>query len=278
MREIILRLSVIAVLITGDAFAQINPSDQIPQQVLIDCDSKAKSYGRYSPPVAAAKNKLIDIGVFSDSEFRNIKIGFCDLAGVEGPVATTSCELDTILLDKKYKRENLSLVLSVTLAHEVKHVLQHQKLKARYGDDFCSSEQYLAEKPSMEAAADNFSDSVAELLFSGRPVEVENSCDAPVAVYLESDDGIIPAVNSRELITVGAHSKIMMPSRAASKYFKFYAQSELHNDRRWVWRGTARASKRLIKGKAYQLRTTKLPSKLREAGPFLLRLTCPQSP
>ena len=277
MREIYLIISVIVAVLTGDAVAQVNPSDHIPSEILVDCDLRAKSYGNYHPSVMSAKTKLLDLGVFSESDFQGIKIGFCDLASVHGPVATTSCELDTILLDTKYARKNLSLVLSTTLAHEVKHYLQHQKFKAQFGNGYCVSERYKTEKPGMEVAADKFSDNVAGLLFVGRSVEIENRCDAPVVVYIESDNAIPPAPDSRAFIPIAAHSRVTVPMHSASNAFKFYAQSNLNNGRRWVWRGSKQQGKRLIKGKAYQLRKTRLSNKFRDTGPFILRLTCPRN-
>ena len=103
MVRVSLRVLLAATLVAADnAAAQPNPSDDIPQHVLDECDEQAMSYEGYDQAILAAAEELAALGVFEKNEFRNVRIGFCDLRGVQGPVATTSCARDTILLDQKY--------------------------------------------------------------------------------------------------------------------------------------------------------------------------------
>ena len=274
MRANFLIIPAIALMVSGHAMAKQNSSGDIPQYILDECDAQAKLYGGNSEQVLAATEKLVALGVFARADFHDVKIGFCDLKGVRGPVASTSCERDTILLDKKYTNKDQGLVLNATLAHEMKHHFQHTELKNRFGENYCFSDRYIADKSWMEEEADKFSDNVAGLLFVGRPVEIKNGCDAPVSIYLEPDNPIARAPSKVGFIEVGPHSTAETPTRSMSKSFKFYAQSEPNDGRRWVWQGPSKTHKRVISGETYYLRKATLSNRSPSTGPFLLNLSC----
>ncbi len=146
------------------AGAQPLPADDLPQTLLTACDEQAKAVGEFAGPIAAAVNELIEAGVFQREAIEGVRIGFCDLRNADGPVAATSCLDDVILLDAKYEAPSQALVRNATLAHEMKHVLQHREKKAAYGEGYCLSEAYETDKPGLEAEADKFGDEALEIL------------------------------------------------------------------------------------------------------------------
>ena len=249
------------------------PSEKLPQAYLEACDDRAAPFGAYDRSIAAAVEDLTDIGVFEEAEFHDVKIGFCDLRKVRGPAGTTSCAHDTILLDSGYAARDQGLVLKATLAHEMKHVFQHRRLKAELGEDYCFTDRYAADKGWMEREADAFGDEVAALLFLGRKVEIRNDCPVAVSVYLEADRPLSTG-DALGFITAPAHSITPSPERSVSKAFKLYAETAPGADRKKVWGDRTMAHTRRIKGGLYRLKSIALPNAERATGPFQLMLSC----
>lgn len=214
------------------------------------------------------------MGVFSASEFHGVKIGFCDFRRVNGPAGTTSCTDNTILLDSGYRRKNQGIVLKATLAHEMKHVFQHRELKAKFGDDYCSSDRYAADRDWMEKEADAFGDQIAALFITGRAVDIINECPVAVSVYLEADAPLTANSAALDFIEAPAYSIVRSPERAISKFFKLFAEAELYNDERKVWGDATMAHTRIINGNRYRLKSISLPNAQRSAGPFQMTLSC----
>ncbi len=148
------------------AKAEALPADELPQTMLTACDDQAKAVGEFAGPIAAAADDLIAAGIFHREQFIGVRIGFCDLRKANGPVATTSCLDDVILLDAKYKVPSQALARNATLAHEMKHVLQHRENRAAFGAGYCLSDAYEIDKPAMEIEADAFGDDALEILTS----------------------------------------------------------------------------------------------------------------
>lgn len=262
--------------LAGICPAMANPisSDEIPEHVLTECDKRAMPLGDSSRIIATAAEELIAMGVFAEAEFNNVKIGFCDLRRVQGPVATTSCARDTILLDSGYAAKDQSLVLKATLAHEMKHYFQHREQKAAFGESYCASDRYIEDKIWMEEEADKFGDEVAALLFLGRPVEIENECATPVSVYLEADRPKSVKNEPRGFLEAPPQSTVESPERSLSRSFRLYAESALEGDQKQVWRGSAMAHKIILDGRVLELSRITLSNPFRSTGPFLMRLSC----
>lgn len=250
------------------------PSEELPQPMLEACEERAAPLGRYDRPIAAAVEALTGMGVFEKAEFRGVKIGFCGLREAGGPVATISCARDIILLDSGYAAKDQSLVMSATLAHEMKHYLQHAAQKQKFGPDYCSSGRYAEDKTWMEEKADAFGDEAAALFFTGRGVEIKNECAAPLSVYLEPEHPMSAIGDSLSLTDVAPQSTVALPGRALSKFFKTYAATG-GGDGRQTIRGGARApDKRIIDGKVYGVSPVTLSNASRTDGPFQLSLSC----
>ena len=137
---------------------------KLPPELLAACDEKTKPLENLVGPIRAAADNLINAGIFTAEDFEGVRLGFCELRKANGPVATASCREDVILLDVKYADRSEALVRSATLAHEMKHILQHRKLRAAFGVSYCLSDDYEAGKPEMEKEADAFGDKAAETL------------------------------------------------------------------------------------------------------------------
>ncbi|MEM9616828.1 MAG: hypothetical protein AAF936_02615 [Pseudomonadota bacterium] len=247
----------------------------MPQRILEVCDARAMPFGAYDQKIAASVEALTDMGVFNEAEFYDVKVGFCDLRSADGPAATTSCARDIILLDSGYARAGQSLVRNATLAHEMKHVFQHRAQKAAYGDDYCDSDQYVSDKTWLEKEADAFGDGVAKLFFTGRAVEIRNECANAVSVYLEADNPIAASDDPPAFIDIPAHSAMRGREKAASKFFKLYAETKSASVNKQRWGGPKMAYKRLIGDKSYGLQQVTLSNSERSAGPFYLTLACP---
>ncbi len=256
------------------ASANAMPADEMPHHILDTCDAQARPFSTYDQNIAASVEALTDMGVFEAAEFHDVKIGFCDLRNANGPAATTSCARDIILLDSGYTRADQSLVRNATLAHEMKHVFQHRTQKAAYGDDYCDSGQYTSDKAWMEKEADAFGDGVAELFFTGRAIEIRNECMNAVSVYLEADNPISTSDEPLTFMSVPARSAMRVQERAASKFFKLYAETKSASAKKQRWGGPAMAYKRFIGGKSFGLQQVTLNSFERSAGPFYLTLDC----
>lgn len=257
------------------ASANMLSSDELPQYVLEACDMRAMPYGGYDKKIAASVEALTDMGAFETAEFYDVKIGWCDLREAQGPAATTSCAGDTILLDSGYAKTDQSLVRNATLAHEMKHVLQHRAQKASHGDAYCDSDQYASDKGWMEAEADAFGDGVAELFFTGRAVEIRNECANALTVYLEADHPISANAEPNMFITAAPNSSAPSQERAVSKFFKIYAEIASSQAREPIRGGASMPYKRFIGGRMYGLQQVTLNASSRAAGPFYLTLSCP---
>ena len=256
------------------AAAEPTPADRLPASLLAECDARTKAPGHYDPPTAAAVRALIEMGVFSSIEFRDARIGFCELQRAGGPVAASSCEDGVILLDSKYADADRALVLNATLAHEMLHHLQHRERKARYGDAYCQSARYRTDKPSLEAAADKFGDEVAALFALGRRVEIVNRCDEPVSIYLEAIDPVAIRGTQAAFQNIPALARAMSPERAASGRFRFYAQTTPKAGAARIWQDRASAHSRIVEGLPVRPRETRLAASDRLKSPFRLTLTC----
>ena len=250
-------------------------SDFISQSVLNDCDAQARPSDLYEQRVRDAVDGLIDIGAFAQDDFHDVKIGFCKLRQENGPVATTNCVNDTILMDVKYNRDGQQFAMKATLAHEMKHYFQHREQKSRLGAAYCDSQQYESDKPWMEAAADQFGDQIGELLFLRRPIEIENSCASPVPVYLDEYSVTYNETGPHDFISVPPNSVILAPATSGSKDIKFYAETEINGDQFRLWHDPLLADKRIIDGKRIGLKNYTLSNASRTTGPFKLSLSCP---
>lgn len=268
---IVLSLSAIS-LATASRFS----SNELPEDYLDACDNRAKAFGAYDRRIADAADELAAMGVFDIEEFHDVKIGFCDLRKINGPMATTSCVRDIILLDSGYDARNQSLVMKATLAHEMEHVFQHRELKAKHGEDYCFTDRYAADKAWMEEEADAFGDAVAALFFTGRPVEIRNECPVAVSVYLEADNPVSSVGGALTFMEAPPRSTIASPERAISKFFKLYAETEPYRGGVKVWRDAHMAHTRIIEGNRYGLKSLALPNAARSTGPFRMTLSCDQ--
>lgn len=277
LRRVIVDVCVlIGVLLVAVRPVSANPvsSDEMSQDILNECDARAMPFGMFDRKIADAAKGLTAMGVFEEEEFHNAKIGFCDLRRVGGPAATTSCAGDTILLDRGYAAKDQDLVLTATLAHEMKHYFQHSEQKAKFGDSYCLTQNYIEDKVWMEEEADAFGDAVAELFFTGRPVEIENQCPVVVSVYLEADNAISVKGESLGFIDVAPGTTVLSSERSMSRFFKFYAESSPAEGRKQVWRGSTMAHKRVINESVYGLRPVMLSNPFRSKGPFQMQLSC----
>ena len=268
----------VSILAVRPSTAEPIPADQLPASLLTACEARSKRFGRYDKPVAEAVDGLIELGVFEQSDFRDVKVGFCELREAQGPVATTACANDIILLDAKYTAKDQALTLKATLAHEMKHVLQHRRLKAQYGDAHCNTDQYRADKDWMEIEADAFGDAVAALFVIGRPVEVVNKCPVPIYIYLEADEPMTTGAAVPTFLDAAPNATTPSTERSASNRFKFYAETRAENGtetgEKRVWRGATRAHLRYIEGGAYPLKRVVLTNPIRSSGPFRMTLSC----
>lgn len=268
-------LSAVAMMVAAtDARAEPLTADALPPALLAGCDAGAAGFGAYDAPIAKSVAALVAMGVFRTEEFAGVRIGFCPLRAAGGPVAAASCAEDVILLDEKYAAEKEALVLNATLAHEMRHRLQHQARRRQLGAGACEGASYAAAKPAMEAEADAFGDAVGELFFLGRPVAIVNECPAPVAVYLEADEPAAEREGGRAFETVAARSTGVSGERAYSSRFFYYAATQGGGGARRVFEDRDSPQRRFIGGRQIRLRETRLEATDRSSGPFRLRLSC----
>lgn len=273
-RRVVARLFAAAMLAAPAARAEPLTADQLPPSLLADCDARAAAFGAYDAPIAKSVAALVAMGVFSTEEFAGVRIGFCPLRAAGGPVAAASCAEDVILLDEKYSAKKETLVLNATLAHEMHHRFQHQAGRRRHGAGFCDGADYAAGKAQMETEADAFGDAVGELFFLGRPVEIVNDCNAPVAVYLEADEPAAEREGEIAFETVAARSRGVLRERAYSSRFFYYAETRGEGGVKEVFKSPASPQRRFIGGRQIRLREARLEAAGRSAGPFRLRLSC----
>ena len=250
-------------------------TDRLPQDLLAACDASAEPSGRYAPAIAGAAAALIDIGAATESDFEDAKIGFCSLREAGGPVAATSCEDGIVLLDEKFAAASQTLNLRATLAHELTHHRQHQERKARYGESYCASARYEADKPRFEAEADATGDKVAALFVRGRGVEIVNACDATIALYLEAENPVAARGAEAAFQRIPARSAALSPERALSGRFRFHARTAPDAGKIHVWENKTSAETRIVEGRTARLRSIRLSAPDRLDAPFRLRLACP---
>lgn len=254
---------------------EILPADALPQTFLEACDARVRPFGLFAPPVADAAAALIGIGAFSADEFRAVAIGFCNFSAVSGPVATTACRADAILLDEKYRAADQALVLRATLAHEMMHVLQHRALRAVHGAAYCDGSLYPADRGWMEAQADAFGDAVGELFVTGRPVAIANDCAAPVSAHVELNDPAPRPPGGASGLTVFAPGETRrLAARSRTSRALLYAETVTAEGPVAFWSGADAANLRFVDGRSYRLREAALAAGDRISGPFELRLVC----
>lgn len=153
--------------LTGTHAYAVEPlsANALPKELLAACDAEARAFAWTEDKITDAITTLIQRRVFSADDFNGVKLGFCELRDSGGPAATTSCADNIILFDRSYAGRNQELALVLTMAHEMKHVRQHRRAKAAYGDDYCASARYERDKPALEENADKFGDAIADLFF-----------------------------------------------------------------------------------------------------------------
>lgn len=245
-------------------------ADRLRQSLLAACEAGAAPYGSYDRAIAQGAVALIGIGALSAEDFSAVRIGFCALRAAGGPVGVTACGEDVILLDDKYRNAKQSLVLSATLAHEVKHVLQHRAERAARGKAWCDSADYVEQKASLEAEADEFGDAAAALVALGRPIEITSACDKPLTVYLEADDAVGAADPS--FLRIAAKGSARAADRALSPRALYFAEAAP------TPKGEARSRQsgntRIVEGRLISLKAARLVAADRLETPFRLTLSC----
>lgn len=249
-------------------------ADRLPPALLAECDARAAPFGAFDAPIARSVAALTAIGAFGADEFESVKMGFCDFARAGGPAAAASCAGDIILLDSQYAAEKQAFVLSATIAHEMKHFLQHRDARARLGADYCDSAQYRADKASMEAEADAFGDAVGRLLLLGRPAEIANECAVPLAVYLEPRDPATRESAPPVFQILAPHETARARVHALSARFLYYAETRPSAGKARVFENRSSPHRRFVEGRQVRLIETRLESAARSAGPFRLELSC----
>lgn len=265
----------LAVSSASPGFASPVSSDELAPALLDACDEQAMPFGGYHPAIAASVNDLTAMGVFTEAEFNRVKIGFCGLRDAQGPAATISCARDIILLDAAYTADGKRLVRNANLAHEMKHYLQHRAQKAAFGEGYCASEQYAADKIRLEEEADAFGDEVAALFFAGRSVEIKNDCPVPVAIYLEAARPVWATGGALAFTQIAPHATVVQTERSASKFFKVYAEMQSSGEPKRIWGAARSADGRIIAGRSYGLKPVTLSNASRSSGPFRMVLSCP---
>lgn len=253
------------------------PSSTLDEALLSGCEAAARqAKGRSAEsaggPVRAAISSLTALGVFESDEFAGVSIGFCPLRAAGGPVGTTACAEDLILLDDKYRHDDQQLPLISTLAHEMKHVLQHREQRAAWGPGYCASARYLGDRDALEAEAGAFGDAVAALAHLGRPVAVENACNRTIRIYLDGDAMAQDAQPSGGLIEIDAKATAPTERTTRSRHVRFYAETASAPLRRWENPNAMTAHR--IEGRTRGLVDAVLASAARIDGPFVLRVTC----
>ncbi len=269
-------MTALAAALLALAAGAANPltADRLPPALLAECDARAAPYERFEPPVAAAAKALIDIGAFRREDFLDVAAGFCALQAADGPVAATSCGDGVILLDEKYADPREALSLRATLAHEMIHHRQHKEKKGRFGAGYCASLRYAADKSALEAEADAYGEKVAALLVTGRGVEIVNSCDASISVYLEAEDPVAVRERAASFERVEAKSRKILDERARSGAVRFYARSAPAAGTVHVWQDIESAETRFVEGRLARLKRMRLTAPDGLHAPFRLRLEC----
>lgn len=243
------------------------PSSALDQGLLAECEANAAAYSNFDPSVHTAIDRLEALDVFNAFEFGAVKIGFCDLRSVNGPVATTSCAEDTILLDQKYRDDSDSDILLSTLAHEMKHYQHHAAQKRQFGEQYCRSPQYRRDRIWMENVAGRFGDDVAALAFVGRPIEVVNNCPEPISVFI---DGVSVRRDTKEMaetIVIPRNATKQTSVTANARTIQYFASGD-----RLALPGDG--DERIINGERRRLSHTVMTARARGAGPFVLRIVC----
>jgi hypothetical protein len=106
--------------------------ETVAQSVILDC-GRFRAPNRSAEVADRAMEMLIELGVVSSLDARNVSVRFCDL---RGSVAGVVPDRNTIILDlsydptaAEYDSTNLGMVgLGALLAHEMVHVDQYRRL------------------------------------------------------------------------------------------------------------------------------------------------------
>ena len=238
------------------------------------CESRSPFFSDYHPTIKKAADDLIAMGVFTQGEFSGVRIDFCALYEQYGRYGTTNCSNDVVLLDEGYARKGRDLVLRATLAHEMKHVLQHRELRLAHGLDYCASNQYENDKPRLEAEADMFGDRVARLFFGGRAVEIRNQCSVPVSVYLEPNKPLVRSETLPEVATVPPGGVYETAERATSNEFRGFLEALEGAYMRVDWTNFGGGYSRIIGKEIRIVNDVVIGNPERVKGPFVLNVTC----
>ena len=249
-------------------------ANDLPASLLNVCDAKAAGMGYYAGPIADAMLVLIELGVLSFDDFRGVSIGFCGLRAAGGPVGTTSCAEDIILLDSNYAGTGQELALAATLAHEMKHVRQHRQKRAARGIQYCDSTRYRLDAPTLEAEADAFGDATARLALLGRSLEIHNGCAGPVHVHLETEKPIARAPADIGFHEIAAGKTIVWPGRTASSAALFHAWSKEVSP---SIDGARNGQRVIIDGAPYFMSRARLSVQAPTRGPFRLTIDCDET-
>lgn len=247
------------------------PANRLPEAFLAACEAAAPSYGGYERAIAEGAAALIAIGALSGDDFAAARIGFCPLRAEGGPFGVTACGEDVILLDDKYRKGKDALVLSATLAHEMKHVLQHRGRRAARGRAWCDSADYASERDALEAEADAFGDGAAALVALGRPVEIASACDRPLTVYVEAEDAVAVAGAEPLFLSIPARGAAIAADRARSPGALYFAESAPPAPGAGARGG---GQTRIVEGRLIRLRPARLAAPPRLDGRFRLTLSC----
>lgn len=259
----------------GSAGAAGLASDKVPADIIAACEAAARPFGAFDAAVETAIGDLDALGVLLREDFSGVRIGFCPLAAHDGPVATTACAADVILLDAKYAGPGAGPLLRSTLAHEMRHVRQHRARRAQLGPGYCAGADYRGERAALEAEAEAFGDETAALFFVGRPIAIRNDCPVAIRLYLEGE-GLAGAGGAPAGPFIApARSTAPIGAATTSRHIRFYALSEPKDSRRWVWRAAQGADRRFIGGRTVGLKPMTLAAPRAPDAPFRLVLSCP---
>lgn len=116
--------------------------------------------------IEQAKRRLIDSGVFLQSDFSGIQIRWCPLSGAHGMAP----DRGRIYLDVSGKNDN-PINVAALLAHEVKHIQQYRRLgtdrfKCTYSEQYVGCGACQNRHHGLEREAYNFQDAVYNRLSS----------------------------------------------------------------------------------------------------------------
>lgn len=268
--------------------------DQLDPAFLARCEANAYSLeqGLEPPPDDALNDTLYDalndaladlasLDIVDNGAVAGMRAAFCPLKVQGGPLATTACAGEIILLDSGLAAADQRFALAVTLAHEITHVTQIRTAKAAQPGGYCNAGAFDRDAPGFEAEADRVSAQVRDLFVLGRAVDIHNQCTVPVRVFLELDHPQTGASGSVETLVLAPQSTARASSRALSRWVRFYASTDPANppatsraaDKK-IWQSRSRRYARFLEGRIYRFMREALPAAAPTTGPFLLTLSC----